>query len=85
MRKPKLIATSVVRGSQQGESHGGVYLIDFENQFVEQHVDWIANCIAALDCRGATSIEPDREAEDAWVAHTNEIAQYTLYWSCSSW
>lgn len=37
---PKLIATSVVRGSQQGESHGGVYLIDFENQEIIQTVDW---------------------------------------------
>ena len=52
---------------------------------IEQHVDWISECIAALDARGATHIEPEREAEDAWVAHTNEIAHYTLYWSCSSW
>jgi len=37
---PKLIATSVVRGSQQGESHGGVYLIDFASQEVLQTVDW---------------------------------------------
>lgn len=37
---PKLIATSVVRGSQQGESHGGIYLIDFENQDERQMVDW---------------------------------------------
>ena len=37
---PKLIATSVVRGSQKGQSHGGVYLIDFEAQRVEQKIDW---------------------------------------------
>ena len=37
---PRLIATSVVRGSQQGESHGGVYTIDFENQKLEQRIDW---------------------------------------------
>lgn len=36
----KLITTSVVRGSNQGESHGGVYLIDIDSQFVEQKVDW---------------------------------------------
>ena len=40
MQGLKLIATSVVRGSQQGESHGGVYTIDFDSQVVEQHVDW---------------------------------------------
>ena len=37
---PKLIATSVVRGSQQGESHGGVFTIDFARQECQQHVDW---------------------------------------------
>ena len=37
---PKLILTSVVRGSQQGESHGGIYTVDFEHQQGEQHVDW---------------------------------------------
>lgn len=37
---PTLIATSVVRGSQQGESHGGIYLINFANQEVNQVVDW---------------------------------------------
>ena len=36
----KLVTSSVVRGSQQGESHGGVYLIDFENESVEQKLDW---------------------------------------------
>lgn len=39
-RLPKIIATSVVRGSQQGESHGGVFLIDFANQEILQTVDW---------------------------------------------
>jgi len=37
---PTLIATSVVRGSQQGESHGGIYLINFAEQRVDQVVDW---------------------------------------------
>jgi len=37
---PTLIATSVVRGSQQGESHGGIYLVDFAGQSVDQVVDW---------------------------------------------
>lgn len=35
-----LIATSVVRGSSQGESHGGIYLVDLEHQRVAQAVDW---------------------------------------------
>jgi len=36
----KLVATSVVRGSRQGESHGGIYLIDLDRQRVAQPVDW---------------------------------------------
>jgi hypothetical protein len=39
-RLPTLLATSVVRGSRQGESHGGVYLLDFAAQEVRQVVDW---------------------------------------------
>jgi cyclohexanone monooxygenase len=52
---------------------------------IEQHVDFIARCIGAMEERGDSLVEPEREAEDAWVAHTNEIARHTLYWSCSSW
>jgi len=40
IKLPTLIATSVVRGSRQGESHGGIYLIDFARQEVRQVVDW---------------------------------------------
>lgn len=36
----KLIATSVVRGSEQGDSHGGVYLIDLQKQIADQVIDW---------------------------------------------
>lgn len=35
-----LIATSVVRGSRQGESHGGVFLIDLDHRRVVQTIDW---------------------------------------------
>ncbi len=40
IKLPRLIATSVVRGSQQGESHGGVFTVDFSTRTGEQHVDW---------------------------------------------
>jgi len=36
IRIPRLIATSVVRGAEQGDSHGGVYLVDFAEQEVRQ-------------------------------------------------
>jgi hypothetical protein len=35
-----LVATSVVRGSRQGESHGGVYLVDFDAERAVQVLDW---------------------------------------------
>lgn len=37
---PKVIATSVIRGANKNESHGGVYLVDMQNGEVEQVVDW---------------------------------------------
>jgi hypothetical protein len=37
---PPLIATSVVRGSEQGQSHGGLYLVDPASQQVLQMLDW---------------------------------------------
>jgi hypothetical protein len=37
---PTLIATSVVRGAEQGDSHGGIYLVDFASEEVTQVVDW---------------------------------------------
>jgi len=40
IKLPKLVATSVVRGSRKGESHGGVFVVDFENQDIAQLVDW---------------------------------------------
>jgi len=30
-------------------------------------------------------IEPTVAAEDAWVAHVNEVADGTLYPTCNSW
>ena len=37
-----LIATSVVRGSRQGDSHGGVYLVDLNRERVRHAIDWNA-------------------------------------------
>lgn len=36
----KLLTTSVVRGTQQGESHGGIYLIDLDQRAISQVMDW---------------------------------------------
>ena len=52
---------------------------------IEQHVDWIAACIARLSKGNIRSIEANREAEDAWVAHVNAVAGMTLYPQANSW
>lgn len=74
---PKLVATSVVRGSQQGESHGGIFTIDFDAKSGEQHVDWNTSEID-FDGRGA-----DRglrgitfDGDDIYVAASDELFCY---------
>jgi cation diffusion facilitator CzcD-associated flavoprotein CzcO len=52
---------------------------------IEQHVNWIGCCLAHMRERGAARIEPHVDAEDAWVAHVNEVADGTLYPTCNSW
>ncbi|ACL58344.1 flavin-containing monooxygenase [Methylobacterium nodulans] len=53
---------------------------------IEQHAEWIAQCIAHLRDAGLKRIEAMPEATDAWVAHVNEAAQATLLpMASSSW
>jgi cyclohexanone monooxygenase len=52
---------------------------------IEQHVDWIADCLAYLRERDIERIEATREAEEKWVAHVNEVAHATLYPQAASW
>ena len=54
---------------------------------IEQHVDWITDCISYLETNSKQSIEADPAAEDQWVAHVNQVADGTMLTtpSCSSW
>ncbi len=52
---------------------------------IEQHVDWIADCAAHLRASRRRCIEATPEAEDAWVAHVNEVGHTTLYPLAKSW
>ncbi len=54
---------------------------------IEQHVDWIADCIAHMRDRGLSTIEATPEAEEKWIAHVNEAAEGTMLTapSCNSW
>jgi cyclohexanone monooxygenase len=52
---------------------------------IEQHVNWISDCLHHLREKGLASIDATLEAEDAWVDHVNEVAGLTLFPSCNSW
>jgi len=77
IRLPKLVATSVVRGSRKGESHGGVFMVDFEKQDTAQLVDWNTSEID-FDGRGG-----DRglrgiafSGDDIFIAASDELFHY---------
>ena len=52
---------------------------------IEQHVEWIADCIAWLGRHGHSTIEASAEAEAEWVAHVAEVAAPTLFPQANSW
>ena len=52
---------------------------------IEQHVEWIGDCIGAMRDRGVELIEAQPDAEDAWVEHVNEVANRTLFVLANSW
>ena len=52
---------------------------------IEQHVEWIADCIGHMRDSGLRRIEATRDAETAWVAHVADTADKSLRPSCNSW
>ena len=52
---------------------------------IEQHVDWVADCLAAQRSQGLHTIEPTEAAEAGWGRHVNDCANITLYPSAASW
>ena len=52
---------------------------------IEQHVDWIADCLAHMQIRGVETIEATPEAQEGWVVHVNELANATLFPLAKSW
>ena len=54
-------------------------------QAIEQHVDWMVDCIGHMGDIGAQTIEPQLPYEDDWVEHVNDVAGVSLRSTCSSW
>ena len=52
---------------------------------IEQHVEWISDCLAYLRSKGLAVVEASQPAEDAWVLHVNQAADQTLFPRANSW
>jgi cyclohexanone monooxygenase len=52
---------------------------------IEQHVEWISDCISHIVVSGKTTIETTDTEQTQWVAFVNAVADMTLYPSCNSW
>ena len=52
---------------------------------IEQHVEWIINCLVDLRDQGVDQIEADRAAQDTWSEHVNDVAAQTIFVHAKSW
>ena len=52
---------------------------------IEQHVEWVADCITDMRERDLSCIEATAEAQAAWVEHVDITAHETLYPKANSW
>lgn len=74
---PKVIVSSVIRSAYQGESHGGVYIVDLATDSFEQVIDWNDQAInwegRGLD-RGLRGISIN--GDQVYLAASDEIFVY---------
>ena len=52
---------------------------------IEQHSEWISDCVTYLRDHDLRAIEATVPAQDQWVEYVNAIADFTLYPRCNSW
>jgi cyclohexanone monooxygenase len=52
---------------------------------IEQHVNWIGDCIEYMREQGSSRIEATEAAQDAWVEHVAEISKGSLMTQANSW
>jgi cation diffusion facilitator CzcD-associated flavoprotein CzcO len=52
---------------------------------IEHHVNWIAQCVAALLASGKQCIEPTQAAQAAWMDRLQGFAQESVFLHCDSW
>ena len=52
---------------------------------IEQHGNWIGDCLVRLRDHGLRRIEADVDAERAWMIHVDEVARPRLRYKTNSW
>jgi len=52
---------------------------------IEQHVEWIIDCMGYMREHGFTRIAADAETQEAWVTHVRRVADKTLFPRAASW
>ena len=52
---------------------------------IEQHVDFISDCLEYMRERGLGTIEATADAQDRWVDHVRDLGERTLYPRAASW
>lgn len=52
---------------------------------IEQHVEWIRDCIDHMRRNDLTRIEATEPAQAQWVDHVNEVVGATLMVGANSW
>ncbi|MEM1201364.1 MAG: NAD(P)/FAD-dependent oxidoreductase [Pseudomonadota bacterium] len=52
---------------------------------IEQHVDWITDCLCHMRKEGLQHIEATEQAETEWGAHVQEVADGTFFRDADSW
>jgi cyclohexanone monooxygenase len=52
---------------------------------IEQHVEWITDCIDHMRAAELATIEAKTEDADQWVQYVNSVAGFTLFTTCNSW
>lgn len=52
---------------------------------IEQHVDWVLDCIDHLTATGFHAIEPTDNAEAGWMQHVEDCGAITLFPAANSW
>ena len=52
---------------------------------IEQHVEWIRDCLVTMRAHAVRRIEATETAQEAWVEYVNAVADMTLFPTCNSW